>query len=267
MKTKPNEYILPSHTFEGERDFIEAEYLPSLIPEFAGNPLVEALPQDYYGQETIKGFASYPSFSDEQRFMPRSFRLHAVSRLRTFLETLPWHISVMQDIFKNVWNGYASRNPLVNRRQTLQERYRLAMQTGTVLPLQAHMPSHAATFGLLGPSGIGKSTVVDRSLQCLPQVLKHSKHGIVQLVWLKVECPPDGSLKQLMYWILEQVDEQLGSKYAKYITKQMGLDDRMALVGRTLERHFTGLLVLDEIHNVLRDARWTGQPFVDIFEP
>jgi hypothetical protein len=255
MKAKPNQYIHPSHTFEEECQFIEAVYQASSIPEFAGNPLIEALPQNYYGQETVENFASYPSYSDEQRFMPRSYRLHAVSRLRTFMETLPWHLSVMRDIYKNVWNGYTFRNPLANRRGALQRRYQLAMQKGTILPLEAHRPSHASTFGLLGASGIGKSTVIDLSLKCLPQALVHREHGIVQLVWIKVECPPDGSLKQLMYWILEEVDEVLNSNYGAYITKQMPLDDRMALVGKVLEKHYTGLLVLDEIHNVLRDAK------------
>jgi hypothetical protein len=255
MNKKSNQYTHPSHTFEEDGQFIDAVYKPSPIPEFAGNPLIEALPPDYYGRDTVENFASYPSYADEQRFMPRSYRLHAVSRLRTFVETLPWHLSVMRDIYKNVWNGYAFRNPMANRREVLRNRYRLAMEKGTIAPLEAHTPSHASTFGLLGASGIGKSTVIDRTLKCLPQVLVHRQYGIVQLVWLKVECPPDGSLKQLMYWILEEVDSVLKSNYRTYISNRTTLDDRMALVGQVLEKHYTGLLVLDEIHNVLRDAK------------
>lgn len=75
----------------------------------------------------------------------------------------------------------------------------------------------------------------------------HKQHGIAQLVWLKVECPPDGSLKQLMHWILEQVDAAMGSNYRSYMGERSPVDERMALVGRVLEKHFTGLLVIDEI--------------------
>lgn len=92
-------------------------------------------------------------------------------------------------------------------------------------------------------------------MKCLPQVIIHKKHGIAQLVWIKVECPPDGSLKQLMYWILEQVDVVMGSNYRSYIRERSPLDDRMALVGQVLEKHFTGLLVIDEIQNVLTDVK------------
>lgn len=245
----------PLHTFETAAHLVEAIYRPSSLPEFAGNPLVEALPAYYDGSEALTSLANYPHFADEERWMPQSYRLHAVSRLRTFLKPLPWHLSVAGDIFRHVWQGYRDRNPLANRQEMLEQKYSQAMESRTVLPLQEHVPSHSSTFGLLGASGIGKSTVVDRALKCLPQVIIHKKHGIAQLVWIKVECPPDGSLKQLMYWILEQVDVVMGSNYRSYIRERSPLDDRMALVGQVLEKHFTGLLVIDEIQNVLTDVK------------
>lgn len=252
---KRETFTHPQHTFEVAPNVVQAIYQPSSLPDFAGNPLIEALPPYYDGTEYLANLASYPPFSQDERLMSQSYRLHAVARLRTFLKPMPWHLSVARDIFRHVWEGYRHRNPLVNRQEMLEKNYGAAMETGTVHPLQEHAPSHASTFGLLGASGIGKSTVVDRALHCLPQVVIHKKHGIAQLVWLKVECPPDGSLKQLMYWILEQVDAAMGSNYRSYIRERSPVDDRMALVGRVLEKHFTGLLVIDEIQNVLADVK------------
>lgn len=59
----------------------------------------------------------------------------------------------------------------------------------------------------MGFSGIGKSSVVERILSLYPQVLLHkSPVNRLQVVWIKLNCPHDGSLKTLCMDFFTKVD-------------------------------------------------------------
>ena len=55
--------------------------------------------------------------------------------------------------------------------------------------------STALSYSLIGCSGSGKSTTLQRILNLYPQVIYHEKYNFTQLVYLKIDCPHDGSLK------------------------------------------------------------------------
>lgn len=244
--------------------YCDAIYTPSNVPEYKGNPLIEALPVYFNGNEPVEAFSNYPFAEDGERRRSVAYRLQALSRVRTFIETMPWHLSVMRDMYRAIWQGYVYRNPLEKKSEQVQRNYRTAKEMKVLVPMYNVIPSHSATFGLLGAPGIGKTTAVTRSLSFLPQVIRHPDYHFTQLVWVKVDCPPDGSLGQLMEWTLEAVDRALDSSYRTYIGTRSTLNERMQIVGSVLERHQTGLLVLDEIQNVLRDAK-TRYSNIDFF--
>jgi hypothetical protein len=107
---------------------------------------------------------------------------------------------------------------------------------------------------LIGPSGMGKTTIVGRTLDQLPQVIRHVDPVTVdQIVHLRLECPSTGSPKQLCLSFFAKVDELVGTEYfakfGKLTTEHMVL--RMAQVAQI---HRLGLLVVDEIQ-FLRSAK------------
>ncbi|MEI2614896.1 MAG: ATP-binding protein [Methylotenera sp.] len=59
--------------------------------------------------------------------------------------------------------------------------------------------STARSLSLIGCSGSGKSTTLNRILATYPQVIFHEKYNFTQIVYLKLDCPHDGSLKNLCY--------------------------------------------------------------------
>ncbi|WP_083860306.1 ATP-binding protein [Cupriavidus sp. BIS7] len=241
---------------KAEQLYVIADYRRSTFPEHEGNPLIEALPPYYCGDEPVEDFSNYPVISEIDRLKSASHRLKSLSKLRLLVESMPWHFGVMRDMYAAIWRGYESRNPVAKRREIVQRRYSLAQNTGRFIPLMDVVPTHSATLGLLGPSGIGKSSAVNRCLSFLPQVIRHPDYGITQLVWLKVECPPNGSLSELMHWILKKVGRLLDAPdLEKRITQRSSLAARMNIVGEVLESLYTGILVIDEIQNVLLDAK------------
>jgi hypothetical protein len=237
---------------------LDAEYRKAALPEHAGNPLIEALPPFKLGRELTNQFGRFPHISADERRLPDTERMMAISRLNSYLEPLPSHSDIIEKIELIVRSGYTHRNPLdESYRKSLTKLYHEAMD-GKVRPIGASSPSTAPSLALFGVSGVGKTTVIERSLSLLPQVLNHKEHKFMQVVWLKLDCPMDGSLKQLLCSLLAKLDDLLGTSYLKSAGTRRTIDELILSVAKIAARHYLGVLVIDEIQNLL-DASGVGQ--------
>jgi hypothetical protein len=90
-------------------------------------------------------------------------------------------------------------------------------------------------------------------LSFYPQLISHSApHSFYQIVWLKLDCPLDGSLKQLLRAFIGRIDHMLGTNYSeKTKAKTVGVDELVVLVAKIAAQHHLGLFVIDEIQNLL----------------
>ncbi len=190
-----------------------AEYQGSPLIDFKGNPLIEALPPILTENEVIRRIRYRPHFCESERELEPSLRMHCVQRLVDFVEPLPIHLEVEQMLSRMIRHGYKARNPFN------QEYVKLLRQKNL---LETERPplikSTASSFAFIGISGIGKSTTIDRLLTMYPQVIVHNRYlnrnlSLYQLVWLKLECPHDGSLRSLCLDFFQAVDERLGSNH------------------------------------------------------
>jgi len=110
---------------------------------------------------------------------------------------------------------------------------------------------------LIGISGVGKTTGVSRILNLYPQVINHHLYNgrlleLLQLVWLKLECPHDGSIKQLCIEFFRMVDNILGTNYYRHYTQngRASVDNMLGNVARVGSIHRLGILVIDEIQHL-----------------
>jgi hypothetical protein len=77
-------------------------------------------------------------------------------------------------------------------------------------------------------------------------------------VWLKVDCPLDGSPKALCRDFFAAVDPVLGTDYVgAYKSSQLAMHDLLRAAANVAAQHYLGLLVIDEIQN-LSTARSRG---------
>lgn len=243
---------------ETPTNILDAIYRPAALPEHAGNPLIEALPPFHQADELMDGFGRYPHITDDERKLPKATRMLAVSRLNEYLEPLTCHLDVVEKIGLVVRAGYTHRNPSDDAyRKSQVEFYRESMD-GKICAIGASTPSTAPSFALFGVSGVGKSTAIERALSFLPQIVRHENHHFVQVVWLKLDCPMDGSLKQLLGAMLAKLDDMLGTSYRKSIGRGRTIDELILDVAKIAAQHHLGLLVIDEIQNLF-DASGVGQ--------
>jgi hypothetical protein len=72
-----------------------------------------------------------------------------------------------------------------------------------------------------------------------------------QLVWLKLNCPHDGSLKGLCFNFLQAVDSVLETNYfQKFASKGSSVDILLPVMAHIATLHGLGALVIDEIQNL-----------------
>ena len=71
-----NKVIIPNGA-----NAVVAEYKEQLIPEYSGNPLIEALPPIYSQEEIVDKLALYPRYNPEERQLESHYRIHMVQRL------------------------------------------------------------------------------------------------------------------------------------------------------------------------------------------
>ena len=72
-------------------------------------------------------------------------------------------------------------------------------------------------ISIIGISGIGKTTAIERLLLMYPQVIKHFEYKgecftRTQIVWLKIDCPYDGNLSTLCKSFFKAIDDILGTR-------------------------------------------------------
>ncbi|ETT47088.1 Tn7-like transposition protein C [Paenibacillus sp. FSL R7-269] len=239
----------------------EAHYSEQHISGYKDNPFIEALPPIFEEEEVALQIRKYPDYQDDQRKLGKQTRLHLVQQISDYVEPLPQHFLVEQRLSRLMRHAYKARNPFFPE---YIRQFHIGFkdvldggvdQTGSNI---AGVRSTAAAFTILGVSGQGKTTSIESSLLLYPQVIHHSTYKgqpfiRKQIVWLKLNCPFDGSVKGLCFNFLQAVDSILGTDYfQKFANKTKGtsVDMLIPIMAHIASLHGIGVLVIDEVQNL-----------------
>ena len=230
-----------------------ATYREQVIPDFAGNPFIEALPEILTPEQVIEALSSYPPMDPLERQLEPHLRIHLIpQRLSQYFQPLEQHLVLYDAISSMIRGGYADRNPFspsVIRRLSQTEE---TGQWGN-----AHPPhSTAKSMALIGISGSGKTSSLNRILSLFPQVIVHSEYqgqdfSNCQVTHIRLEAPYDGSLKALCLQLFSAIDTLLGTQYLdRYGNGRWSTNVMIPILSRLLQNMGTGILVVDEIQHL-----------------
>ena len=90
----------------------KAEYREQVIPEYRGNPLIEALPDIWSGGQVIQMLSEKAAYNNGERKLDMQYRMHCIYRLFRYFQPLEQHIDIEQRISRSIRQGYLYRNPL-----------------------------------------------------------------------------------------------------------------------------------------------------------
>lgn len=113
----------------------------------------------------------------------------------------------------------------------------------------------ADSFSIIGPSGIGKSTALAKSISLAggEQIIE-TKEPYAQIIpCVNVQCPHDCSVKGLLLAILSQVDIAIGTGYQQVAVKnRASIDNLIGTVSQVALNNIL-LIVIDECQNICRN--------------
>lgn len=230
------------------------EYTKGILPEWCGNPIIEALPPLVDDAELINRLIQHQNCEAEERSTPSHIRRKYLSRINNFVQPTVDYVEIYRAIEDALYEGYSSKNPLSPTTQHYL--HYEDHQIMDIFPMSGRFEPRGQAITITGPSGAGKTYLLDKILNLLPKRIIHEQYKgkklfIDQIVWMKVSCPENLSVTGLIKSILEEFDEILGTEDAK---KSLRSPDVIANARRSLvnkmKSNFLGLLVIDELQNI-----------------
>jgi hypothetical protein len=252
--------------FHGRQEL--AEYRPAAISLYRGNPLIQALPDILTPTQARKLMARYPEYAESDRQAAPELRIHQMHTALNLFVPLPEHDSLEQRFSCLIRVGYAPRNPMQPGYWTdIGERVDSLKSRSSITPR-----SSSTGMSIIGTSGGGKTTSVETILQLYPQVIFHSQYEgrnftSVQLVWLKMSCPHNGSVRSLCVNFFSAIDELLGTNYYRTYTQTRGntVDEMLPRMARVAATHHLGVLVIDELQHLNQSKSGGKEQMLNFF--
>lgn len=234
-----------------------ASYSPDeYIEEYKNNPFIEALPPILSQEDVIERLSVYPSYDEKEREYDTKRRIHLTQRLYQYFQPLSLHFDLEDRFSRTIRQGYLSRNPLSKDYASSLKNGSKVVKNPSLGFNNTDFRSTASGFTIMGVSGIGKTTSIDRVLSLYPQVILHSDYNgvdlnLLQISWLKLDCPYDGSVKALCINFFAKVDSLLGTQYSmKFTSGQNTTATMLPRMAQVCTLHGIGVLVLDEIQHL-----------------
>ncbi len=235
----------------------KAEYKEQVINEYKDNAFIEALPPIYSIEEIIERLCVYPKIDENEKNLEAQYRFHIVQRLFYYFQPLYSHVDLENRISRIIRQGYVARNPFSRDYAiSFKEGYKMIDNMNMDLNCSSNFRTTASAFTLIGVSGLGKTTAINRILSMYNQVIVHSeykgnKFSMYQVVWIKLDCPHDGSLKGLCIDFFNKVDDLLGTNYhKKYGAGRHSVNVLLPIIGQVARNIGLGVLVIDEIQHL-----------------
>ncbi|MDD0976460.1 ATP-binding protein [Pseudomonas fontis] len=227
-----------------------ASYIKQDIREYAGNPLIEALPPILSEEVAMELISNLPQPVDpEELALEGATRLHCIDRLRTVVQPFLLHLDLEAQFSLLIRRGYVGRNP--TSPATVRHLHSLS---GTQR-YNGGFKSTAESFTIVGLSGIGKSTALHAILSLYPQTIRHERYDgkqfiHTQITWLKLDCPRDGSLAGFCLQFFHAVGKALGDENYYKRFRYRNIEDALKQMEQVASTFFIGALLIDELQNL-----------------
>jgi hypothetical protein len=231
---------------------VKAIYHDAILPEHKGNPFIEALPRKRPWEDVMELFSNYPDYAEDISEHPDPLvRDEYLNRIEEIRQPLEEYKACFRAIERAIKKGYSAKNPFSPT--TAQYLHYLIDERPDIKPKTGYFKAKGDGLTLVGESGVGKTSMLEQVLDYFPNVIEHSSYnGNVmefqkQVVWIKVDCPYNSSVRDLCLEILDSLDQSLD----RGITKPKSLNgELLKQIEQNIKSSFLGMLVIDEMQNL-----------------
>lgn len=245
-----------------------AIYKDQGLSEYTNNPFISALPLLKDLQSVLRDMKVPPSFDERELNLDWHHRIHAIQRLihQCFLPSVQ-HGILEQRFSVLIRQGYIGRNPATAAfKKHLNNGYDRIINKDITLTVRKEIDSTAVGFSVVGLSGCGKTKAIQKCLESYPKAIFHPDLHIIQIPWLKLECPRNGSLTELCYNFFRSVDSRVNTQYFDtYCKPRVSVDSLIAEMAQVANLHAIGVLIIDEIQHLSRMRSGGDQAMLNFF--
>ncbi|WP_057767783.1 ATP-binding protein [Cytobacillus praedii] len=244
-----------------------AIYTSQELEDFKGNPLIEALPPILSFEDAYNKLAFLPEYDPKERNLSIHHRYHALLRLTRFYQPTNKTIELELKFSRFLRYGYVNRNPKNKEHTMVLNELKDRLINKYELGISHDIRTTSSSFTLMGFSGIGKTSAVERVLSLYPQVIIHKYPlSIFQITWLKLNSPHDGSIKTLCMDFFLKVDELLGTNYLeKYGKKRNSNSSMVVRMAQVARLHCIGAIIIDEIQHLMIGKKSDSEELMNFF--
>lgn len=231
---------------------VDAEY----GEDKTGNPFVAAMPDVLCIKDLYDAIRSMPTFPPNLSDMTMSERRQLITMLASVFVPLDYMYTVYDYLYRAIATTYTTFE-VVEHVKKINELFCGKHQS---------YATQTESGSILGVPGVGKTSTIRRCLSVMPQVICHTQYMgqpcyCKQVLYLRVECPSDCSIKTLALNICAALDKAIGTKYLDRfaVTRSLAVSAMATQVKIICLTHHVGLIVVDEIQNAILTAQANKQ--------
>lgn len=207
------------------------------------------MPKMMLGKELEDAMLSLPPYDPEIRHADAAERLTALDGIADIYIPSQMSYEIYSKIYMAMLHSLRKKQTAEAVRQGNQNHRRLqGLDFHSVL-------GGADSFSIVGPSGIGKSTALAKSISLSGggQIITTENPYARIIPCINVQCPHDCSVKGLLLAILSRVDMAIGTEYEHLSVKnRASIDSLIGTVSQVALNNIL-LIVIDECQNICRN--------------
>ena len=214
--------------------------------------IVEKLPPMLSGEELKRRLEIKPFYDGEIRSKTKSERLVALNEIYSIYLPSVMSEEIYSKIYLAMLRSLQKKEGKLAIQQRNENGKRIRDIDGSDYGYQGIIGG-SDSFTIIGSSGIGKSSAISRAINIATEnrVLEMEEPFCKIIPAVVVQCPFDCSVKSLLLQILRQIDMELDTHYYDMAVRARATTDMLIGSVSQIALNHIGLLVADEIQNIV----------------
>lgn len=203
------------------------------------------LPKMLSGDELVKALSVVPKYDENSKNMDVGERLISLSNLYDIYIPSKMSIEIYNKLYLSLYHSLKKKSSKLASQQRYENYKRfLTGNSNSII-------GGSDSFTIIGTSGIGKSTAVNRAVDVIVENCKYDCNLFSDIIpFVTVQCPFDSSVKGLAIEILMKINSMLKTQYLNGKIIDKCTTDALISQISTIAMNNIGVLIIDEIQNV-----------------
>lgn len=203
------------------------------------------LPKMLSGDGLVKALSVVPKYDENSKNMDIGERLIALSNLYDIYIPSKMSIEIYNKLYLSLYHSLKKKSSKLASQQRYENYKRfLTGNSNSII-------GGSDSFTIIGSSGIGKSTAVNRTVDVIVENCKFDCNLFSDIIpFVTVQCPFDSSVKGLAIEILMKINSMLKTQYLNGKIIDKCTTDALISQISTIAINNIGVLIIDEIQNV-----------------